>query len=119
MSSQPPRSTCATSSVPASSVRGAASCSLASSTRSTFPQIDDGTHIALNWFRLDALGSFWHNGGSQGYSAFAAFNPEKDFAVVVLSNTAAEGDFFMDKVGWHVVQRLTGLPAVSLAPPPQ
>ena len=76
----------------------------------------DGTHIALNWFRVDAQGSFWHNGGSQGYSACVVFNPEKNFAVVVLHNEAAEGDFFMDRVGWHVVQRLTGLPAVSLAP---
>ena len=51
-----------------------------------------------------------------GYSACAIFNPEKDFAVVVLHNEAAERGFFMDRVGWHVVQRLTGLPAVSLAP---
>ena len=78
----------------------------------------DGMHIALNWFRFDETGSFWHNGGSGGYSAFALFNPEKDVAAVVLCNTAPGNDSFADNLGKHVVQRLTGRPAVSLAPAP-
>jgi CubicO group peptidase (beta-lactamase class C family) len=80
--------------------------------------VGEGMHIALNWFRVDATGSFWHNGGTGGYSAFALFNPEKDFAVVVLSNTAGGEDSFADRLGKHVVQRLGGMPAVSLAPAP-
>ena len=75
-----------------------------------------GMHIALNWLRVDETGSLWHNGGTGGYSAFALFNPEKDFALVVLFNTSGEARSFADDVGAHVEQRLTGKPAVSLAP---
>ena len=78
--------------------------------------VGSGMHIALNWMRIDETGSFWHNGATGGYSAFALFNPEKDFAVVVLSNTSIAKDSFADALGKHVAQRLTGKPAVSLAP---
>jgi CubicO group peptidase (beta-lactamase class C family) len=77
---------------------------------------NEGMHIALNWLHVDETGSFWHNGGTGGYSSFAIFNPEKDFAVVVLSNTAPGEDGFVDNLGRHVAQRLTGKPAVSLGP---
>ena len=80
--------------------------------------VGDGMHIALNWFRVDATGSFWHNGGTGGHSAFALFNPEKDLAVVVLSNTTTGPDSITDALAQHIVQRLTGAPAVSLAPAP-
>jgi CubicO group peptidase (beta-lactamase class C family) len=76
----------------------------------------DGMHVALNWLRVDETGSYWHNGGTAGYSAFAVFNPEKDFAVVVLCNTGPGSDSFADKVARHVVERLEGEPAVSLGP---
>src|SRR5581483_3781050 len=39
-----------------------------------------GMHIALNWMRVDESGSYWHNGATGGYSAFALFNPDADFA---------------------------------------
>ena len=78
--------------------------------------VGSGMHIALNWMRIDETGSFWHNGATGGYSAFALFNPEKDFAVVVLSNTSIAKESFADALGKHVAQRLTGKPAVSLAP---
>ena len=73
-------------------------------------------HIALNWFHDDATGWFWHNGATGGYSAFAIFAPEKDFAVVVLSNTSPGDADFTDTLGRHIAQRLNGLPAVSLNP---
>jgi len=73
-----------------------------------------GMHIALNWFRIDETGNYWHNGGTGGYSAYALFNPEKDFAVIVLSNTSPTADSFTDKLGMHIAQRLGGLPAVAL-----
>jgi CubicO group peptidase (beta-lactamase class C family) len=75
-----------------------------------------GLHIALNWLRVDATGSYWHNGGTGGQTAFALFNPEKDFGVVVLCNTSLEDRRFADDVGAHVTQRLVGMPAVSLGP---
>jgi len=78
-----------------------------------------GLHIALNWFRTDETGSYWHNGATGGYSAFSLFNPEKDLAVVALSNMTVGGDGdFADDVGKHVVQRLIGKAAVSLGPAP-
>jgi CubicO group peptidase (beta-lactamase class C family) len=73
-----------------------------------------GMHIALNWFRYDATGSYWHNGGTGGFSSYAIFNPEKDFAVIVLSCTAPDGNSFTDKLGMHIAQRLSGLPAVPI-----
>ena len=75
-----------------------------------------GMHIALNWLRVDESGSFWHNGGTGGYSACALFNPDADFAVVVLLNTSPGERPFMDELAAHVAQRLTGKPAVSLGP---
>lgn len=78
-----------------------------------------GMHIALNWLRIDESGSFWHNGATGGYSAFALFNPDADFAVVVLSNTSVGDRSFADDLGAHVAQRLTGKPAVPLGPASQ
>jgi len=78
-----------------------------------------GMHIALNWLRIDESGSFWHNGGTGGYSAFALFNPDGDFALVVLSNTSVGDRPFMDDLGAHVAERLAGKPAVSLGPTSQ
>jgi serine-type D-Ala-D-Ala carboxypeptidase/endopeptidase len=89
-------------------------------TASHVPQAEagPGMHITLNWLRRDESGSYWHNGATGGNSAFAIFNPDKDFAVVVLSNTSIGGDrSFTDELGAHVVQRLTGKAAMSLAPP--
>jgi D-alanyl-D-alanine-carboxypeptidase/D-alanyl-D-alanine-endopeptidase len=78
----------------------------------------EGMHIALNWFQYDATGSFWHNGGTGGYSSYAIFNPAQDFAVIVLSNVSPGPDTITDHLGLHIAQRLQGKPAISLAPQP-
>lgn len=78
-----------------------------------------GMHIGLNWMLVDESGMYWHNGATGGYSAFAMFNPEKDIAVVVLSNTSTGERSFVDDLARHIAQRLTGKPAVSLGPPLQ
>ena len=78
-------------------------------------EVGGGMHIALNWFRIDATGSYWHNGGTGGYSSYALFNPEKDYGVVVLYNAGPGPDSFADKLGAHIEERLTGLPAETLA----
>jgi len=78
--------------------------------------VGGGMHIALNWFHIDATGSYWHNGGTGGYSSYALFNSDKDFAVIVLSNTTVGPDSITDTLGQHIAQRLSGLPAVSLTP---
>jgi CubicO group peptidase (beta-lactamase class C family) len=77
-------------------------------------EVGPGMHIALNWFHYDETGSYWHNGGTGGFSSYAIFNAQKDFAVVVLSCTAPDGDSFTDKLGMHIAQRLQGLPAVAI-----
>jgi serine-type D-Ala-D-Ala carboxypeptidase/endopeptidase len=71
-------------------------------------------HIALIWIRIDDSGMYWHDGGTGGFRSYAAFDPAKDFGVVVLLNSATE---LADPLGQHIVQRLTGQPAVSLVRP--
>ena len=75
---------------------------------------DDDMEIALGWLHVVASGSYWHNGATAGHTAFAAFDPARDFAVIVLCNSSGG---FADKLGSHVAQRLAGRPAISLAPP--
>lgn len=77
-------------------------------------EVGNGQQIALNWFRIDATGSYRHNGGTGGHSSYALFNPDKDYALVVLSNTSPDVPF-ADNLGAHIEQRLTGVAAVKLA----
>jgi len=70
-----------------------------------------GMRIALAWLYVPGTGSYWHNGGTGGYSSFAFFNPKSDYAVVVLVNTSGD---FADRLGQHIGQRLAGKPAISL-----
>ena len=71
--------------------------------------------IAFNWLYITTDGTYWHNGGTGGFSSFTFFNPKEDYAGVVLLNTtlSATGSF-ADFVGHHLEQRLTAKPAVSL-----
>ena len=74
-----------------------------------------GMQIAFNWLYVTADGTYWHNGGTGGYSSYAFFNPKGDYAGVVLLNTTVSGTgSFADLVGHHLEQRLTGKPAISL-----
>jgi serine-type D-Ala-D-Ala carboxypeptidase/endopeptidase len=79
-------------------------------------EVAPNMHIALNWFHRDDTGTFWHNGGTGGYTSYASFNPAQDFAIVVLDNTGPGPDTITDELGEHIEQRLTGKPAVSVAP---
>ena len=79
-------------------------------------EMNKGMHIALNWFRQDETGSFFHSGGTGGYSSYTLFNPEKDYALVVLCNYEEDSTAFAAKLALHIMQRLTGKPAVKLAP---
>lgn len=75
-----------------------------------------GMHIALNWFHMDDGLGFWHGGGTGGFSSYALFNPERDYAVVVLCNTAPNG--FVERLGANVAQRIEGKQAVSMSDRP-
>ncbi len=79
-------------------------------------EVAAGMHIALNWFRRDDTGTFWHNGGTGGYSSYVAFNPQQDFAFVILNNVSPGENSLADILGAHIEQRLEGKAAVSLAP---
>jgi serine-type D-Ala-D-Ala carboxypeptidase/endopeptidase len=76
---------------------------------------EPGMRIAFAWIYDPATGSYWHDGATGGYSSFAFFNPNGDYAAVVLMNTtiSANGSF-ADLVGQHIGQRLAGQPSVSL-----
>jgi CubicO group peptidase (beta-lactamase class C family) len=50
--------------------------------------------IALAWhiITVNGVNYIFHNGGTNGSSSFLAFNPEKNIAVIVLSNAAESTD---------------------------
>jgi CubicO group peptidase (beta-lactamase class C family) len=76
-----------------------------------------GQKIALAWLYDPSTGTYWHNGATGGYSAYAFFNPKGDSAAVVLLNTTAGAHgSFADRVGEHITERLAGKPAISLRP---
>ncbi len=79
-------------------------------------EVAPGMGIALAWIYQAATGSYWHNGATGGYSAFASFNPAGDYGVVVLLNTSiSSAGGFVDRLGEHINERLAGKPAISLA----
>ncbi len=72
--------------------------------------------VALAWLYETNTGSYWHNGATGGYSSYVLFNPKGDYAVVVLFNTTvSQTGSFADRLGEHVVERLSGKPAISLS----
>ncbi len=72
--------------------------------------------IAYAWIHETETGTYWHNGGTGGYTAYAFFNPDQGYAGVVLVNmTLGRRGSFADALGQHIRQRLTGKPALSLA----
>jgi CubicO group peptidase (beta-lactamase class C family) len=75
-----------------------------------------GMQIGLAWLYVKDSGTYWHNGATGGYSAYAFFNPKEDYAAIVLLNTTiGEKGSYADRLGEHILQRLAGKPAVSLA----
>jgi hypothetical protein len=69
--------------------------------------------VALAWIYDVAARTYWHDGGTRGFSSYAFFRPADDAAGIVLMN-AAPWPIFADLVGLHIRQRLAGEPAVSL-----
>ena len=75
-----------------------------------------GQKIGLAWHYIPETGTYWHNGATGGYSAYAFFNPEGDYAgVVLLNETLEQKGSFADRIGEHLVERLAGKPAIDLA----
>jgi serine-type D-Ala-D-Ala carboxypeptidase/endopeptidase len=75
-----------------------------------------GTRIAFAWLYQSESGTYWHNGGTGGYTAYAFFDPSADYAGVVLMNTTlGRRGSFADLLGQHIAARFAGKPAVSLS----
>jgi len=74
-----------------------------------------GDRIGLGWLYDPSIHMYWHNGGTGGYTSYAMFNRQADYAVIVLSNTAGgPNGSFADLLALHIRQRLDGKPAISL-----
>ncbi len=58
--------------------------------------------VGLGWHHTRD-GWFWHNGQTGGYSSFAAFDPAKKTALVILTNSAAQ----LDPTAWTIAKWLT------------
>jgi len=72
--------------------------------------------IAFAWFYNPQTKDYWHNGATGGYSSYAFFNPQGDYAGVVLINfsVGSQGSL-ADLLGQHISQRFAGQPAISYA----
>jgi CubicO group peptidase (beta-lactamase class C family) len=80
-------------------------------------EIRPGMRIALAWLYQTNTGNYWHDGATAGFSSYVFFNPQSDYAAVVLLNAAPQvEDSLVDRLGEHIGERLAGKPAISLAP---
>jgi CubicO group peptidase (beta-lactamase class C family) len=64
----------------------------------------EAPRVALGW-HVDENGVCWHNGQTGGYHSFAAIDPARGHAVVVLADTAT-GE--VDTLGFDILRVLAG-----------
>jgi hypothetical protein len=62
-------------------------------------------NIALAWLIKPDGKTYWHNGGTAGYTTYVSFNADRKNGVVVLINTSGS---LMDQVGDRVEHLLAG-----------
>jgi D-alanyl-D-alanine-carboxypeptidase/D-alanyl-D-alanine-endopeptidase len=75
-----------------------------------------GQKIGLAWHYIPETGTYWHNGATGGFSSYAFFNPEGDYAgIVLLNETLGQKGSYADRIGEHLMERLAGKPAIDLA----
>ena len=72
--------------------------------------------IALAWEYDPDSGVYLHDGATGGFTSLAFFSPRRDFAAVVLTNSYSAAFPFSAVLGEHVLERLSGKPALSLTP---
>lgn len=68
-------------------------------------------HIGLGWFIRKYKGHdiWWHNGGTNGFTSFAAFTRDPNVAVIVLCNSGPEGladGMAVDQIGDKLMRQL-------------
>jgi CubicO group peptidase (beta-lactamase class C family) len=64
-----------------------------------------GNEVALGWHVARKGSLVWHNGQTGGYHSYCGFVPDKNVAVVVLSNT---GTGLVDELGLKLIDQLLG-----------
>jgi CubicO group peptidase (beta-lactamase class C family) len=76
-------------------------------TQEKHAQMANGMPICLGWigFPPKEAPSWWHNGGTGGYSSFCLFRKDPAVGVVVLSNRFSTQD--IDKIGMEVAKALS------------
>jgi CubicO group peptidase (beta-lactamase class C family) len=72
--------------------------------------------VALAWIFDPENGIYLHSGGTGGFTSYVCFNPRRDYAAVVLLNAYPLAFPFTQVLSEHVVERISGKPALSLAP---
>jgi serine-type D-Ala-D-Ala carboxypeptidase/endopeptidase len=77
-------------------------------TQSPRKEMTKNMSIGLGWFTFTAGAAkrrvWWHNGGTGGFSSFAAFSKDPSVGIIVLSNRSSPGD--SDKVGMELIKLL-------------
>ena len=73
-----------------------------------------GGQIALAWNYAAASGTYRHGGATGGFTSYVLFNPQADYAVVVLMNSGPNLLLAPEMIGEHIRQRLAGEEALSL-----
>jgi len=71
-------------------------------------RLNDRIAIAKGWHTLEQSGKtlmYWHNGGTYGFSTFAAFNPKNQHCIVVVINAFSKNDI-ADKLGIEIMTHL-------------
>lgn len=71
-------------------------------------RLNDQIAIAKGWHTIEQSGKtlmYWHNGGTYGFSTFAAFNPKNQHCIVVVINAFSKNDI-ADKLGIEIMARL-------------
>ena len=74
------------------------------------------TRVALAWTYNPERGVYEHGGLTGGFTSFAFFDPRRDFGAVGMMNAVPATFPFVEVLAEHVRERLTGAPALSLAP---
>ncbi len=74
-----------------------------------------GHSISLAWQFDKKSRIFEHGGATAGYTSYAFFRPEDDYAAIVLINTGPNLALPAEELGNHIRQRLAGEPAIFLA----
>lgn len=71
-------------------------------------KLNNQVAIAKGWHTIEQSGKtllYWHNGGTYGFSTFAAFNPKNQHCIVVVINAFSKNDI-ADRLGIEIMTRL-------------